>query len=145
MQRLFETGHAQRNRQAFQDACSRSLVEEAETDVLFSKEGRRIMRDAQELRDNHETQRRSAKCVKAREYHAAAVKQLDAGLKDPCVARAWLAMGGRGWVRLLEFGAMPSARQLAAFGVPAKECATLSRLRLPRLDFVASADSKRSA
>lgn len=145
MRRLFETGHAQRSRQEFHAACSRVEEEETDVDVLLTKEGRRTLRDAQEMRDAYATRRKFGPSAEVRAYAAAVVKQLDAGLKDPRVARAWLALGGRGWRRLLEFGRMPSARQLAAFGVPAKDCESLSRLRLPRLDFGANADSKRSA
>lgn len=145
MTRLFESSQAQRSRQAFNVACARAGGEEAEVDPALSTEGQNILSSARELRTFHAKRRQVAENVEWREYHAACLRQLDAGLNDRRVARVWLALEGRWWSRLLEWGVMPSTRQLVAFGVPRRKALAISRLRLPKLPPLSSSDSKRSA
>lgn len=145
MTRLLESSQAQRSRQDFLVACERAGGEEAEADPVLSSEGKKILSSARALRKFHAKRRRLAENVEWREYHAACLRQLDAGLNDRRVARVWLALEGRWWKRLLEWGVMPSTRQLMAFGVPRKKALAISRLRLPKYPLHSSSDSKRSA
>ena len=110
----FSTSQASRSREAFQHACLKSDLLETQTDLLLSRTGRRVMENAQGLRDATAVRLRLGRFPEQRAADTRLVKNLDAGLRDPRIARAWLAQHGRAFRRLIRFGAAPTPRQLAA-------------------------------
>ena len=114
MSGIFASSQARRNRQEFQEACGRAEAEESERDVLFSRRGRLAMEDARELRDLVVERLRLGTFPEKRASDSRLVRNLNAGLRDPQVARAWLIRGRRALTRLMAYGAGPSLRELAA-------------------------------
>ncbi|KAF0243297.1 MAG: hypothetical protein FD180_3482 [Planctomycetota bacterium] len=114
MRAPFATSQSRRSRQAFLEACQRSEVEETETDILCSRRGRSALDSAEDLRNETAARLRRGELPERRAKLERLLKDLNAGLGDPRVARAWLAQDSRALKRLLVRGILQTPRQAAA-------------------------------